>query len=67
MLENYPGFEASCQSYLDMLVEASDAEKGSVMFKPVVHSALLGAAVGVVCSEADQDVAQILKVHFPHV
>ena len=51
VLENYPGFRATCQAHLDTLVEASGASKGTLELMPAEESSLLGAAVAVACLE----------------
>ncbi|RFU36277.1 hypothetical protein B7463_g16, partial [Scytalidium lignicola] len=45
VLENYPQFRINCQRHLDVLVEATGGEKGSLELEAAVESSLLGAAV----------------------
>lgn len=45
VLENYPGFKVTCQKHLDILVEASGGQKGTVELIYAEESSLLGAAV----------------------
>jgi hexokinase len=49
VMENYPGFEATCQRRLDGLVEASGGKAGVVELMYAEESSLLGAAVAVAC------------------
>ena len=49
VMENYPGFEATCQQRLNGLVEASGGKTGVVELMYAEESSLLGAAVAVAC------------------
>jgi hexokinase len=49
VMENYPGFRASCQSKVDGLIEASGGKAGMVELMYAAESSLLGAAVAVAC------------------
>lgn len=49
VMENYPGFRATCQRELDGLVEASGGKAGMVELMYAEESSLLGAAVSVAC------------------
>lgn len=49
VLENYPGFKASCQTHLDGLVVESGGKAGMVELVYAEESSLLGAAVAVAC------------------
>jgi hexokinase len=49
VMENYPGFEETCQRTLDGLVEASGGKAGEVELMYAEESSLLGAAVAVAC------------------
>jgi hexokinase len=52
VLEKYPGFSKTCQKQLDILVEASGGEKGTLELIPAEESSLLGAAVAVACLDS---------------
>lgn len=52
VIENYPGYLASCQRYIDELVEGKGcSEPRSIELVPAKESSLLGAAVGLACVE----------------
>ncbi|KAG6010697.1 hypothetical protein E4U21_005196 [Claviceps maximensis] len=54
VIENYPGYLASCQRYLDQLVESKGlVEHGRINLVPAKESSLLGAAVALACVERD--------------
>ncbi|KAH0542841.1 hypothetical protein FGG08_002795 [Glutinoglossum americanum] len=49
VVEKYPGFQATTQSWLDALTEASGASARAVALEPAVDSTILGAAVAAGC------------------
>jgi hexokinase len=51
VIERYPLFRSTCQSYLDELIELSGAHPQSVVLEIAVESAIFGAAVAVCCLE----------------
>lgn len=51
VIERYPMFRSTCQSYLDDLVELSGGQRQSVVLEIAVESAIFGAAVAVCCLE----------------
>jgi hexokinase len=55
VINKYPGFRDTCQSYLDQLSEQSHHTAGSVIrLDPAPESAILGAAVAVAVAVADK-------------
>lgn len=53
VIELYPGFHASCQSYLDALIEHSGGAVGAVELAVANESSLRGAAVAVAVIDAE--------------
>ncbi|KAG5984008.1 hypothetical protein E4U55_006373 [Claviceps digitariae] len=54
VIENYPGYLASCQRYLNQLVESKEMlEYRRIDLVPAKESSLLGAAVALACLERD--------------
>ncbi|KAG5951447.1 hypothetical protein E4U53_003062 [Claviceps sorghi] len=54
VIENYPGYRASCQHYLDQLTESKGfPEHRRIDLVPAKESSLLGAAVALACVERD--------------
>jgi hexokinase len=52
VIENYPGYLASCQRFVDELVENTGrAENGSIELVAAKESSLLGAAVASACAK----------------
>jgi hexokinase len=49
VLEHYPSFQTSCQTYVDELVVASGGKAGAVELVHAEESSLIGAAVAVAC------------------
>lgn len=55
VINKYPGFRDTCQSYLDQLSEQSHQTTGSMIrLDPAPESAILGAAVAVAVAVADK-------------
>ncbi|OOQ90859.1 Hexokinase-1 [Penicillium brasilianum] len=55
VINKYPGFRDTCQSYLDQLSEQSHNTAGSaIRLEPAPESAILGAAVAVAVAVADK-------------
>ncbi|PQE27348.1 putative hexokinase-1 protein [Rutstroemia sp. NJR-2017a WRK4] len=55
VLENYPGFRAGMQGFLDGLVKGSGGEEGGVELVYAEESSLVGAAVAVGCCGGGED------------
>jgi hexokinase len=54
VIENYPGYLANCQRYLDELMASKSlAEPRSIGLVPAKESSLMGAAVALACVERD--------------
>ena len=54
VINKYPGFRAACQNYLDQLTEETYPGAGcSIRLNPAPESAILGAAVAVAVSVAE--------------
>ncbi|KAF4595614.1 hexokinase-1 [Ophiocordyceps camponoti-floridani] len=54
VIENYPGYLANCQRYVDDLVASKSlAEPRSICLVPAKESSLMGAAVALACVERD--------------
>lgn len=53
VIEHYPGYLASCQRYLDDLVNGQDSKgsNGTIRLVPAKESSLMGAAVALACIE----------------
>ncbi|KAF2429161.1 actin-like ATPase domain-containing protein [Tothia fuscella] len=51
VIERYPAFRSTCQSFLDDLVELSGGNRNSVILEVAYESAIFGAAVAVCCLE----------------
>ncbi|KAH7319811.1 hypothetical protein B0I35DRAFT_352711 [Stachybotrys elegans] len=51
VIEKYPGYRASCQRYVDQLLESAGMEQGSIELVPAEESALIGAGVALACIE----------------
>jgi hexokinase len=49
VIQNYPSFQATCQRYLNVLVEMTGGSAGSLELTSTMESSLLGAAVAVAC------------------
>ncbi|KAG5998703.1 hypothetical protein E4U43_002369 [Claviceps pusilla] len=55
VIENYPNYLASCQCYLNQLIESKGwPERRRIDFVPAKESSLLGAAVALACVEHDK-------------
>lgn len=55
VINKYPGFRATCQSYLDQLTEETyPGCNASIQLNPAPESAILGAAVAVAVAVAEQ-------------
>ena len=53
VIEKYPGYRASCQRYLDGLVQSTRSTHGSIELVPAKESSLVGAAVALACVERE--------------
>lgn len=51
VIEQYPRYLASCQSYIDGLLSSADATPGTISLTGAKESSLLGAAVALACLE----------------
>jgi hexokinase len=51
VIERYPLFRSTCQSYLNELIELSGGKSQSVVLEIAEESAIFGAAVAVCCLE----------------
>lgn len=55
VIENYPGYLASCQRYIDELVENNGTPKnGGIELVPAKESSIIGAAVASACAKRDE-------------
>lgn len=56
VIENYPRYLATCQRYIDELVDSKGlAEPRSIQLVPAKESSLMGAAVALACVGHDDD------------
>jgi hexokinase len=49
VIENYPGYLANCQSYINDLATANGADHGLLDLVAAKESSILGAAVALAC------------------
>jgi hexokinase len=54
VIQNYPEFKATCQNYLNVLVEMTGGAAGSLELISAMESSLLGAAVAVACIDDEK-------------
>ncbi|KAF1814856.1 actin-like ATPase domain-containing protein [Eremomyces bilateralis CBS 781.70] len=54
VIERYPQFKPSCQSYLDEMTRMSGGQEHSVVLEDAGESSIYGAAVAVACLEGEE-------------